>query len=168
MPLYEFYCPDCHTIFTFFSLRIDTQARPNCPKCKRPELERQASVFAVSKNKPDSEDSAENIPDLDAGQMERAMQLLEREAGTLNEDDPKAAARVMRELSKAAGLEMSPVMEEAMRRMEAGEDPEALEAELGDALDDMDQDMPFLPAGGRGRLAARLRPPKKDETIYDL
>ncbi len=164
MPLYEFYCQDCHTIFTFFSPRVDTQTQPDCPKCKRPHLERRASVFAVSKNRPDSEDTAEDFPDLDPSQMERAMQLLEREAGNMNEDDPQAAARVMRELSSVAGLELSPAMEEAMSRMEAGEDPEALEAELGDSLD---QDMPFLPAG-RARLAARLRPPKKDQTIYDL
>lgn len=167
MPLYEFYCRDCHTIFTFFSPRIDTQTRPACPKCKRPDLERQASLFAFSQNRPEGEDSPEAFPDLDADQMERAMQLLEREAGNMNEDDPRAAARVMRELSKAAGLEMSPVMEEAMRRMEAGEDPEALEAELGDALDTLEQDMPFFP-GGRTKRFARLRPPKKDDAIYDM
>ena len=96
------------------------------------------------------------------------MQLLEREAGNLDEDDPRAAARVMRELSKASGLEMSPAMEEAMRRMEAGEDPEAVEEDLGETLDALDQDMPFLPPGSRAKRPLRLRPPKKDETLYDL
>ncbi len=168
MPLYEFYCQDCHTIYTFFSSRIDTQTQPACPKCKRPHLERQASLFAVAKNKADNDEMADGLPDLDANKMEQAMQILEREAGNINEEDPRAAARVMRELSKAAGLEMTPVMEEAMRRMEAGEDPEALETELGDALDNLDQDMPFYAAGKRGIRAARLRPPKKDDTIYDL
>ncbi len=43
MPVYEFYCPDCHTIFNFFSRRVNTAARPACPRCERPELERQVS-----------------------------------------------------------------------------------------------------------------------------
>jgi putative FmdB family regulatory protein len=33
MPIYEFYCPDCHTVFSFFSSRIDTAVRPACPQC---------------------------------------------------------------------------------------------------------------------------------------
>lgn len=168
MPLYEFYCQDCHTIYTFFSPRVDTQTCPACPKCERPKLERRASLFAISKNTPDNDGLSDDIPDLNEQQLTDAMQLLEREAANSNEDDPRAAARMMRELSKAAGLEMNPVMEEAMRRMEAGEDPEALEEELGDALDTLEQDMPFLQASSRGKPAARLRPPKKDEKIYDL
>ncbi|XCN71926.1 MAG: FmdB family zinc ribbon protein [Candidatus Electrothrix aestuarii] len=33
MPIYEFYCQDCNTIFNFFSSRINTEKRPDCPKC---------------------------------------------------------------------------------------------------------------------------------------
>ena len=31
MPVYEFYCPDCHMIFNFLSRRIDTRKRPPPP-----------------------------------------------------------------------------------------------------------------------------------------
>ncbi len=49
MPVYEFYCPDCHAIFNFFSRRVDTETQPACPRCGRPELGRQASLFAISR-----------------------------------------------------------------------------------------------------------------------
>jgi putative FmdB family regulatory protein len=49
VPVYEFYCCDCHTIFNFLSRQVNTEKRPSCPKCGRPELERQVSPFAVSK-----------------------------------------------------------------------------------------------------------------------
>ena len=49
MPIYEFYCKDCHTIFNFFSRTVNTEKQPACPKCARPELERKMSVFAISR-----------------------------------------------------------------------------------------------------------------------
>ena len=59
-------------------------------------------------------------------------------------------------------------MEEAIRRIEAGEDPDKIEEELGDFLGDEE---PMLGAGSPGglrNLTRRLRPPEVDETIYDL
>ena len=29
MPIYEFYCPGCYTVFTFFSRKINTTTRPS-------------------------------------------------------------------------------------------------------------------------------------------
>jgi len=53
MPIYEFYCRDCHTIFNFLSARVDTTTVPACPKCARAALARQVSRFAISKGLPD-------------------------------------------------------------------------------------------------------------------
>jgi hypothetical protein len=59
-------------------------------------------------------------------------------------------------------------MEEAMRRMESGEDPDAIEAEMGDLLD-QDETAEGGDSGGRLRgWAKKLRPPTVDETLYDL
>ncbi|MCP4369614.1 MAG: hypothetical protein GY797_16110 [Deltaproteobacteria bacterium] len=38
MPIYEFYCADCHTIYNFFSLKINTETVPKCPRCENPDL----------------------------------------------------------------------------------------------------------------------------------
>ncbi|MFW6324928.1 MAG: FmdB family zinc ribbon protein [Desulfovibrionales bacterium] len=160
MPIYEFYCPDCNTIFSFLSVRVDTKTRPDCPRCGRPRLDRQASVFSVFRGGGDSE--ADILEGMDESRMEKAMSLLARE-GAGDEEDPRAAARLMRQFSDAAGMEFSPAMQEAMRRMEAGEDPDTIEAELGDVLEAED---PFiLSSGKKGRQG---RTPERDETLYDL
>ena len=50
--------------------------------------------------------------------------------------------------------------------MEAGEDPDAIEAELGDVLE---EEEPFALAEKKGSAGGRKRPPpKRDETLYDL
>jgi putative FmdB family regulatory protein len=166
VPIYEFYCVDCHTVFNFFSRRIDTEKRPACPRCGRPQLERRLSVFAISKGRRE-EGGGEDLPDLDDERLERAMEGMASELEGLDEDDPKAMSRTMRRLFDAAGMKMGAGMEEALRRMEAGEDPDQIEAELGDALESED---PFAEKG-RGRLAGlrrRLLPPRVDPTLYDL
>ncbi|MGF1613706.1 MAG: zinc ribbon domain-containing protein [Gammaproteobacteria bacterium] len=168
MPIYEFYCVDCHTIFNFFSRRINTEKRPNCPKCGRPDLERRLSLFAISKGRKENEDGP--IGDIDEQKLERMMASMASEIEGADEDDPRQAARVMRKLFDAAGLPMGPHMEEAMHRMEAGEDPDKIEEELGDVLQ---QEDPLVAGGKRATshlkaLRRELLPPKQDETLYDL
>ncbi|MCF8039217.1 MAG: zinc ribbon domain-containing protein [Desulfohalobiaceae bacterium] len=162
MPIYEFYCPQCHTIYSFFSVRVNTEKKPDCPQCNRPELSRQVSLFSISKGLTEDEDNS-GLPDLDESKMEQAMRMMEQEADRLDEDDPRQAAQLMKKLCDSAGLNMGPGMEEAMRRLEAGEDPEQVEAELGDVLENED---PFL--GSKKGSLSRRKPPARDETIYDL
>lgn len=103
---------------------------------------------------------------IDESKMEKAMGMLAREAEGLNEEDPKQAANLMRKLSDMTGLKLGPGMDEALQRMEKGEDPEQLEAEMGDLLENED---PFiLPGKKGGRSKTGQRKPFKDETLYDL
>ena len=51
MPIYEFYCADCHAVFNFLARKPDTKKRPNCPRCGRPNLDRKVSRFAISKGR---------------------------------------------------------------------------------------------------------------------
>ncbi|MBN1612874.1 MAG: zinc ribbon domain-containing protein [Deltaproteobacteria bacterium] len=164
MPIYEFYCGRCNTLFNFFSRSVNTEKIPFCPRCKDVPLKRQMSVVArISRGKDAPGD--EDLPPIDEARMERAMAMLMNEAERLDENDPRQAAKLMRKLSDAAGVEMGAGMEEALSRMERGEDPEAIEAELGEALTEED---PFLLAKGKGKAAARGRPPRVDDTLYDL
>jgi len=164
MPIYEFYCDHCHTIFNFFSRTVNTRKAPGCPKCKKAKLSRQVSVFAVT-GRAKEEGDMEDLP-FDEGQMEKAMQMLAGEAEKINEDDPRQAAQLMRKLSSMTGLDLGDSMEEALSRMEQGEDPEQIEAEMGDQLEGED---PFGFKNKKGRrAAARQRAPFRDETLYDL
>jgi putative FmdB family regulatory protein len=164
MPIYEFYCKDCNTIFNFFSQRIDTTKKPKCPGCKTKTLSRQMSVFAYTGS---AKENAElnDIP-FDESKMEKAMQMLEKESENINEDDPRQAADLMRKLTDMTGLELGDGINEALSRLEQGEDPDVIEAEMGDIIDGQD---PFFLSGKKGKDGKYKRSePFKDKKLYDL
>jgi putative FmdB family regulatory protein len=167
MPIYEFYCADCNTLYSFFSGTIDTKKKPDCPKCGRAELERRPARFAALTRSADSgEDNGDDpFAGLDEGQMETAMASLEQELGGLDEDnpDPRHLANALRKIGSATGLEMGPKMEEMLSKLEAGADPETLEDEMGD-LDDGDES--FDEFFRLKKKAAALRRPRVDEELY--
>ncbi|MBN2431838.1 MAG: zinc ribbon domain-containing protein [Acidobacteria bacterium] len=169
MPIYEFYCPDCHAIYNFLSRRVETEKQPDCPRCGRPRLERQVSRFAISRGLAEPDDDG-LPPGLDEEKLEQAFMSLAGEAENINEDDPRQAAQLMRKLYEATGLPLGSTMDEAIRRMEAGEDPDQIEADLGDMMDEED---PFssegLFGGGvRQSFRRKFLPPRRDETLYEL
>ena len=164
MPIYEFYCRDCNAIFSFLSKTIDTQRRPDCPRCGRKRLEREVSPFAqVGRAK--EEAAAE--PPFDESKMERAMESLVGQVDGIDEKDPRQAANLMRKFSNAAGMKLGEGMEEALRRMEAGENPEQIEAEMGDRLNEED---PFeAPEGASGATRGKMRgAPSRDSKLYEM
>jgi len=166
MPIYEFYCPDCHTIFNFLAKSPKTRKRPGCPRCDRPDLEKQASSFAISRGRPEPSGD-EDLPGLDEPGMERAMEALAREAEGIGEDDPRAMAGLMRRFYETTGMPVGDGMDEAIRRMEAGEDPEQIEEQMGDLLEA--DDTFFGEAGTRlNKLRRRIKPPTVDDTLYEL
>jgi len=164
MPIYEFYCDQCNTIFNFFSRAVNTSKIPNCPKCEHQKLTRQVSLFAVT-GKAKEDGDLDDLP-IDETKMGRAMEVLAREADRIDENDPKQAANLMRKLTGMTGLELGANMEEALQRMERGEDPEQVEAEMGDLLE---EEEPFLLPGGKRKGGGMAKPaPKKDDTLYEL
>ena len=161
MPIYEFYCERCNTVFNFYSRSINTTKQPTCPKCREIKLKRFLSSFSVLREGP--EGNIEDPLPFDEQRMEKAVGMLAKEANNINEDDPRQAANLMRRLSQMTGLNMGKGMEEAIERMEAGEDPEKVEEEMGDVL----EEDPFaLP--GKKLIRAKSQAPFKDETLYDL
>ena len=98
MPIYEFFCKDCHTIFNFFSRRINTGTVPDCPKCGRTLKKLLSSFATIGKAK---EPGDEDLPQgFDESRMEGALGELTREAEKMNEEDPKVMARLMRKFSE--------------------------------------------------------------------
>jgi hypothetical protein len=121
------------------------------------------SIFAkVSRGK--EELAGDDMPPIDEAKMEKAMAMLAGEAEKMNEDDPRQAAQLMRKLTDATGLSLGAGMEEALHRLERGEDPDRIEEEMGDLLEGEE---PFL-TGGKGKKGTRKPKPRVDETLYDL
>ncbi|MGH9379295.1 MAG: FmdB family zinc ribbon protein [Thermoanaerobaculia bacterium] len=171
MPIYEFYCPDCHRLYNFFSPRVDTSARPDCPRCGRPGLERRPARFATLRGgagQGSDEQREELFPGVDEAKMEEAFASMAGELeGMADEEDPRTLARLMRKMTDTAGVEPAGPMRELLERLESGEDPEALESELEEAFgDDEDFADMFRPAGATS--GPRSRPPQRDETLYFL
>jgi len=162
MPIYEFYCERCNTIFSFYSRTINTSKQPACPRCKEVKLRRLLSNFSIVR-KGGEEEGEDSLP-FDEKKMEQAVGMLAREAEHVNEDDPRQTAQMMRKLSEMTGLRMGKGMQEALERMEAGEDPEKIEAEMGDILE---EEEPFL-VSEKKTIKQRSQAPRRDTTLYEL
>jgi hypothetical protein len=91
------------------------------------------------------------MPDLDDPRVERAMAEMERDMEHLDENNPKHMAHMLRKMKDLmpAGT-MPKEMETAIKRLEAGEDPEKIEADMGDVLGDFmgGEGGPGGPGGG--------------------
>ena len=163
MPIYEFYCPGCHAIYSFFSRRVNADARPPCPHCACLVLERQVSLFSVSKNR--SSRNSDGVVGIDEGRLESALMSM---AGDLDkvDNDPRQVAGAMRKLFATSGLKIGDGMEDAMARVEAGEDPEVVEGDLGDATDEIAL-LSARPTQVAGFIRRRYLPPRVDSKLYE-
>lgn len=161
MPVYEFYCNACNTIFNFFSGRVNTRKHPLCPRCGQGPLERVISQFGILKGRHQGE---EIVPGLDESKLTRALSILEKETGSLNPDDPRQAVQLMRKLCDITGLNLKPGMEKILQRLESGEDPAQIEAQMGDALDEDD----MFELSRKVSQKKTRKSPERDEKLYPL
>lgn len=141
MPIYEFACPKCRRIFNFLSKRVNPDRQPVCPKCGHKKLARQISRFSATKGlreaAPSDPATGEPTPDLDDPKVARAMAEMEREMEHLDENNPRHMARLIRKMKDIMPAGSMPKeMDIAIKRLEAGEDPEKIEADMGDVLGD--------------------------------
>jgi len=166
MPIYEFACPKCRRIFSFLSKRVNPDRLPTCPKCGNKKLKREISRFALSrglKEQPATagdEEGGPPMPDLDHPRMERAMMEMERDMEQLDENNPKHMAHMMKKMKDLMPPGTMPKeLDVAIKRLEAGEDPEKIEADMGDVLGD------FM--GGPDEGGAGGGNYTKDSGLYD-
>lgn len=94
-----------------FVRTVSSPVRAACEHCGSKKMRRVVSKFAIGRAAIDFGS--------DAGM------------GALDESDPRAMARMARQMQEESGEAMEPEMEEALSRIEAGEDPEAVMGEAG-------------------------------------
>ncbi|MCU0791277.1 MAG: FmdB family transcriptional regulator [Opitutaceae bacterium] len=184
MPIYEYYCSQNHTVYQFYARSLaQGKLTPRCPDNPKWPLKRVVSQFAFTgrAKEPvagDEQPASEGGPD-DA-RMEAAMQAMEKEFDSVDENDPKAMARMMRRMSELTGEKIDGEMEEVVRKLEEGVDPEALEDRLGAGAGDEDSEGEYGEPGGAPRSEAekkeaRMRwrvrrattAPRRDPQLYD-
>jgi len=156
MPIYEFACSKCRKIFSFLAKTTRSERVPACPKCGNRKMEKQVSAFAMPRGvaepsaAPPGDDSGPGgpMPDLDDPRMMRAMSELERDMEHLDENNPKHMAHMMKKMKDIMPAGSVPKeLDVAIKRLEAGEDPEKIEEDMGDVLGDF---MGGEEGGGRG------------------
>ena len=156
MPIYEFLCRQCNRIYSFHSFRVQPDREPTCPRCGGGGLTRVPSSFGVGARRAGAAGGSEGEgADMDDPRMEREMMRLAAEMEGMDENDPRQMASAVRRMAELAGEPVTPAMEEMIRRLEAGEDPEKVEEELGEALEEEAGDE----GGGMGA-------PERDSGLY--
>lgn len=117
MPVYEFRCQSCQNkVGVRMSYAEYGKKQPVCPVCGGKKLTRSIGRVRIAK----SED--------------RRMEDLSDPAfmGDVDENDPKSIGRAMKKMGKEMGEDLPPEFEEITSRLEAGEDPEAIEKSMPD------------------------------------
>jgi putative FmdB family regulatory protein len=116
MPSYEYRCLNCKRRFEVY-LSYSQYGKQNnqCPHCNSENVQRRIGRIRFAR----SEES--RLDDLaDPSKL----------AGL--EDDPKAMARMMRNMSAEMGEEVGPEFDEVIDRLDAGQSPEEIDAALPD------------------------------------
>jgi len=184
MPIYEYYCPDNNTIYQFYAKTLaQGQTVPKCPHNPAYRMSKLVSAFAVTGRA--KEEPAGAAPagseGADDPRMDAAMAAMEREFSNVDENDPRAMARMMRRMSELTGEKIDPQMEEVVRKLEEGADPDSLEDQLGEEAGGGDgaeaqgegagpggEKSPDEAKEARRRFRARRQAPRRDPTLYDF
>jgi putative FmdB family regulatory protein len=114
MPIYEYRCEQCGRRAQVLHRSFKDTAVPNCPRCGQNRWKRLVSRVAVMKSE------------------EARMEAMADPSGwgDVDENDPKSVARFMRKMGQEMGEELGPEFDEVVERLEAGEDPESIEASV--------------------------------------
>jgi hypothetical protein len=168
MPIYEFFCPDNNRIYQFYARTLaQGSAVPPCPDNPRFRMQKALSAFAVGGAARRGPGEGGAGPPAEA-RMEAAMGAMEREFSSVDENDPRAMGRMMRRMAELTGEKIGGDMEEVVRKLEEGADPDSLEDQL---VADPAQGAAETPPAGSGearrRPGARRPAPTRDPRLYD-
>ncbi len=148
MPIYEFMSQNTGKIYSFFAHSPSYAEKiPLCPDGKKYKMEKVISGFSITGQKEEvaeipaggsGNDPNDPFAGMDPGQAEKVMKELEGAMGGMDEDnpDPKQMGQLMRKMCEMTGETMDEPMEEVVRKLEEGADPDELEDRMGDFLGD--------------------------------
>jgi hypothetical protein len=148
MPIYEFYSPNNNKIYSFYSRSVkNSNISPVCPDSEKFEMRKMMSAFSLTgTGEGDDEADAGSIspPDNDPfsklsdTQTSHVMKEMESAMQGMDEDnpDPRQMGSLMRRMCEMTGEKMDGVMEEVVRKLEEGSNPEELEERMGEVIDD--------------------------------
>ena len=132
---------------------------------------KEVSLFAALKGAAEpkaagpGEGPPDGMPDMDDPRVQHAMREMERDMGHLNENNPKHMAHMMRKMQDLMPADAMPKeMNDAIKRLEAGEDPEKIEEDMGEIFDEFMGPEEGTGPGGMGAGGGYTR----DGGLYDM
>ena len=183
MPIYEFHSPDSGKIYSFYAPSTSyADLRPLCPDGKNKKMVKLLSGFSITGKREElPEVSSDSDPEdpfagMDPDQANRMMKELENSIAGMDEDnpDPKQMGSLMRRMCELSGENMDEPMEEVVRKLEEGMNPEELEERMGDLMGNEDDgESPESPDDGNESAQSKLKRllmkrPQRDPTLYDF
>ena len=140
MAIYEYYSPDNKRIYSFYAKSISQSDKlPRCPDNPKYKMIKMISNFSVTENKPNSESVTELMSNDSRNHvLQRTMNEIESDMTGIDEENPnpRKLGQLMRKIAEISGRGISEEMEELMRSMEAGEDPDELEEKFENMCED--------------------------------
>jgi len=129
MPRYDYRCQSCKKRSVIFQTYADYgRTKVKCPHCGSEELQRLIGRVRIARSEESRLDELSDPSDW----------------GDVDENDPRSMARMMRKMGSELGEDMPGEFDEVVDRLEAGEDPEAIEESMPDlGGEDGDDDFDF-------------------------
>jgi hypothetical protein len=199
MPIYEYYSYDTNKIYKFFATSISQKdVVPKCPDGEEFRMERMLSSFAITgktrKSRKDGEAPMSiNDVDMEDPRVKSLFREMEKTVEGMDPEnpDPRIMGRFLRRIGDTLGDKFDDEVEEVIRKLEEGHDPESLEQNfegvLGESDDPYDNfgGMGGMPSGHDGddnqqekdpkgfdirgeskKILRMLRPPARDPKLY--
>lgn len=184
MPIYEFYSPGTRKIYSFFARSLSqADETPLCPDGEKYEMRKLLCGFSITGQKADAPELPENQGDsddpfagMDPARAEGVMKELEGALDGMDDDnpDPRQMGKLMRKMCEMTGENMDEPMEEVVRKLEEGMDPDALEERMSDFLGDEEgASAENTDGGGKDEARAKLKniirkPLVRDPELYEF
>ena len=148
MPVYEFYCEPCNTLFSFYSKTVrSSDDSPVCPRCSGCLQKRVTSFSVIERSR--SVNSLENLP-FNQQRLADGMQKFRAEHERLQDEDPKRAASMMKKFSRWMGnVHLEEDKKKAMQRVLDSDDS------LADKINELES------------LTRDDDEPQRDEHLYE-
>ena len=175
MPIYEFYSPDTNKVYQFLARSLAYgDCTPRCPDGDGLRMERRVSRFAIigKAREPAGDDP---FAGMDESKMDAFMADMEKEMSGMddNNPDPRQLGRLMRKMTDLMGERTPEALQEVVRRLEAGEDPEKLEEQFGSMAGPEEEGVEGGAADAlwdsmKKRIRALRDQPVRDPKLYDM
>lgn len=181
MPIYEFFSPNTKKIYSFYAKSVKYSSDiPFCPDGKDNLMIKLFSAFSIT-GPPSTESnisgedagSSESDPFSNLSSRQSAVIMNELESAYAGMDgdnpDPRQMGGLMRRICELSGEKISGNMEEVVRKLEEGTDPEVLEDRLGDFAESNDPELNLDNHENTCNSSSKIKIyPIKDSNLYDI